>query len=166
MAYQNEKNTQAQGQGEQALPEEEFTPEQRTTGLPNSLIMSMPVPPPGLPNSVMREMLDEQIPGTKSGSVSAGMYSGADDTVRRERTGGRFSPSGEPHELVHSPFRQQAASERVNLSVSGDTVQREVDDPKPGGGFAEAAKRVLLMNRFKKRMLARIRKENGGDDGE
>ena len=156
MAYQNEKNTQAQGQGEQALPEEEFTPEQRTAGLPNSLIMSMPVPPPGLPNSVMREMLDEQIPGTKSGSVSAGMYSAADDTVRRERAGGRFSPSGEPHELVHSPFRQQAASERVKLSVSGDMVQREVDDPKPAEGFAKAAKTVLLIHRFKKRLLDRI----------
>ncbi len=58
MAYWNDKQTQGSEQDEKKRPEEELVREQNSFGLPNSLMMAMPMtPPPGMPNSVMREMM-------------------------------------------------------------------------------------------------------------
>ena len=63
MAYQNDKRNQAPEQDEKQRPEEELAREQQSFGLPNSMMMAIPMtPPPGTPNSVMREMLDENAP--------------------------------------------------------------------------------------------------------
>ncbi|MBQ6509357.1 MAG: DUF4157 domain-containing protein, partial [Flexilinea sp.] len=97
MAYQNEKQTQAAGQDESLRPEEQLVPEQRFSMLPNSLMMATPMtPPPGTPNSVMREMLDPQIPSAEAEAdrLSAGIRHGTPDSVRKEmgkRLGSDFS---------------------------------------------------------------------------
>ena len=58
MAYRNDKQTQGSEQDEKKRPEEELVREQNSFGLPNSLMMAMPMtPPPGTSNSVMREMM-------------------------------------------------------------------------------------------------------------
>ena len=62
MAVADKKQTQEPGQEEQLRPEEELVPQQAVFVLPNSVLASMPTPPPppGTPNSVMREMLEER----------------------------------------------------------------------------------------------------------
>ena len=48
MAYQNDKRNQAPEQDEKQRPEEELDREQQSFGLPNSMMMTMPItPPPG-----------------------------------------------------------------------------------------------------------------------
>ena len=97
MAYQNEKQAQKPKQYEKQCPEEQRIPEQAYFGMPNSSLMAMPVPPPGMPNSVMREMLSErQIPAaeTEAERLSAGIRSGTPNSVRKEmgrRLGSDFS---------------------------------------------------------------------------
>ncbi len=58
MAYQNDKQTQGSEQDEKRRPEEELVREQNSFGFPNSLMIAMAMtPPPGTPDSIMREMM-------------------------------------------------------------------------------------------------------------
>ncbi len=97
MAYQNEKQTKTPGQDEKQRPEKQHVQEQPLFGLPNSFMTTMPVPPPpGTPNSVMRELLEPQIPDAEAEAdrLSAGIRSGTPNSVRREmgsRLGSDFS---------------------------------------------------------------------------
>lgn len=96
MAYQDKKQSYNIRQDKKARPEEQFVPEQSSFRMPNSFMMSAPVPPPGTPNSVMREMLDPQIPEAEAEAdrLSAGINSGTLNSVRREmgnRLGSDFS---------------------------------------------------------------------------
>ena len=130
MAYQNEKQAQTPVQDEKARPEEQLVPEQLSFGIPNSMMMAMLVPPPpGTPNSVMREMMDEQIPEAGSGSLSSEALSRPKNSVRRQtdravsfRRG--FNPIAGAHEAGHTIWRNTAQS-HVSLSVPGGTIQRE-----------------------------------------
>ena len=61
MPYQGKKQQQAPEENKKARPEVQFVPEQRTFGMPNSLMQAVPMTPPsGTPNSVMREMDPEE----------------------------------------------------------------------------------------------------------
>ncbi|MBQ6480692.1 MAG: DUF4157 domain-containing protein [Anaerolineaceae bacterium] len=97
MADQNEKQTQAPEREQKARPEEQFVPEQGSFGLPNSLMMmGIPLPPSGTPNSVMRELLDPQIPDAEEEAdrLSRGIRYGTPNSVRRQmgsRLGSDFS---------------------------------------------------------------------------
>ena len=93
MAYENEQQTQDPVQDEKQRPEEQRVPEGAVFSLPNSIMMAMPVaPPPGTPNSVMREMLDEQ--NGASGSFSEGSSFGTVNSIRRNRSGVEIGKSG------------------------------------------------------------------------
>ena len=51
MPYQGKKQQQAPEGNKKARPEEQFVPEQRTFGMPNSLMQAVPITPPsGTPN--------------------------------------------------------------------------------------------------------------------
>ena len=103
MTYQNKKQAQAPGQDEKQRPEERYVPEGVSFGLPNSVMMAMPaVPPPGTPNSVMREILNGQ--AGKAGSGIRGIG---------------FDPSANSRELLHIT-RKNAVS-----VPAGRTIQRE-----------------------------------------
>ena len=98
MANQSEKQTEAPKQEKEIRPEEQLVTEQVSFALPNSTMIGMPLPPPpGTPNSVMREMLsDAQIGAAESEAdqLSAGITSGTPNSVRREmgsRLGADFS---------------------------------------------------------------------------
>ncbi len=78
MADRAENQTREPQQEQLSAPEEELSREPVLSGLPNSLMMAMPiVPPSGTPNSVMREMIDSQNPSAEGGadSLSAGITS-------------------------------------------------------------------------------------------
>ena len=151
MAYQDKKQTQAPGQEEELRPEEELVPEQIISGLPNSTLTAMPVPPPplGTPNSVMREMLEEQDPAAEgeAARLSAGFAGNSANLIRRQMLGRPdggsaytgFQPDPENsrrntiqrmtagHELVHT-IRDNAAPVRVSRSVPSGTIQRNPFD--------------------------------------
>ena len=112
MPYQGKKQQQAPEGNKKARPEEQFVPEQRTFGMPNSLMQAVPITPPsGTPNSVMREMEAEE-----RGALFRGRG---------------FDPSVGAHELSHI-VRRESVSRPVSLSVPDGTIQRE---PPGGPGF-------------------------------
>ena len=156
MAYQNDKRNQAPEQDEKQRPEEELAREQQSFGLPNSMMMAIPMtPPPGTPNSVMREMLDENAPedGAEADRSYAGLRFGSLHTVLRQ-TGNMGSGSGPffsmspslnrsrdgfdtsvgAHELTHM-IRQNAAPALVSRSVSFNTIQRTGSTDDTGGNI-------------------------------
>jgi len=68
----------------------------RFSGIPNSLVHSAPLPPPAMPNSIMREMLDPGISAAEEEAdrLSAGISYGSPNSVMREmgsRLGSDFS---------------------------------------------------------------------------
>ena len=96
MGFQSEKQQTNTGRDENLQPQEEVIQEPVSYGMPNSFMLSMPLPPPGLPNSVMREMLAPQIPAAEEEAdrLSAGVRYGSPNTVRRQmgdRLGADFS---------------------------------------------------------------------------
>ena len=96
MAEQGEKQKQIQGRGDQPRQEEKNAPESAVWEIPNSVMCGMPVPPPppGAPNSVMREMFDPQISGAEGNSLSVGIHSAMPNSIMREmdsRLGSDFS---------------------------------------------------------------------------
>ena len=109
MPYQGKKQQQAPEEHKNARPEEQFVPEQRTFGMPNSLMQAVPMAQPGTPNSVMREM-------------------DADDSGALFRGRG-FDPSIGAHELSHT-VRREPANGPVRQTVPSGTIQRVggVDD--------------------------------------
>ena len=147
MAYQDKKQTQAPGQEEELRPEEELVPEQNLYGMPNSTLTAMPTPPPppGTPNSVMREMLEEQDHDAEGEAAlySAGYAGNSANLIRRQMSGhpdfGTFSAGFQPdpessrrnvvqritagHERVHT-IRDDAAPARVSRSAPYGTIQR------------------------------------------
>ena len=116
--------------GNQEPVEEEEKP---LKALPNSLSWDMPlvVPPPGTPNSVMREMLDPQIPSAEAEAdrLSAGIRSGTPNSVMREmgsRLGSDFSS-------VH--FHSNSESVRRNEAMGSAAYTRGRDVFFGRGGF-------------------------------
>ena len=108
MPYQGKKQQQGPEEHKNARPEEQFVPEHRTFGMPNSLMQAVPITPPsGTPNSVMREMEAEE-----SGALFRGRG---------------FDPSVGAHELSHT-VRRAAVPAPVSLSVPSGTIQRANDD--------------------------------------
>lgn len=97
MAYQSERKTANEKQNGKPLQEEKRDPEFIASRIPNSQMMSMPVPPPsGTPNSVMREMMNPQISAAEDEAdrLSAGIISGTPNSIRKEmgsRLGSDFS---------------------------------------------------------------------------
>ena len=89
MSYQVDKNDQDIKQNK-TKSRSEMNPgrEMFYSGLPNSIRLSASVPP-GIPNSIMREMLTPQIPAAEDEAdrLSAGITSGTPDSVRREMAG-------------------------------------------------------------------------------
>lgn len=85
MANTSEKQTRPKEQQEQNQPEEQFVPEQVSFVIPNSLAADMPVPPPpGTPNSVMREMLDPRILSEERNHQPAVVSPGTPNSIMRE----------------------------------------------------------------------------------
>ena len=132
MAYQDEKQKQTPGRKEQLPQEEKTAPEQRFWQLPNSLMLGMPLPPPpGTPNSVMREMLDPQIPAAEAEAdrLSAGITSGTPNSVMREmgsRLGADFSS-------IH--FHSNSQSIRENQAMGSRAYTRGSHISFGRGGF-------------------------------
>ena len=123
MAYQDKQQAQNAKQDHKARPEEQFVPDQRSFGMPNSLMRAAPmVPPPGTPNSVMREMDPED--------NSGGLF----------RSRG-FDPSLGVHELSHT-VRRESVSAPVRLSAPAGTIQRNpTRNNGSGPDMAEYAKK-------------------------
>ena len=146
MALQGEKQNEVQGQRDQQKEEKpEFG--MGYAELPNSLMLAMPdEPPPGLPNSVMREMLAPQDPdlGENSDRFAYGSGMRLPNTVRRQMDGSAgagFSntennDSIPRHELVHAG-RRNAGHVRIGSSVPFGIVQRESVDPIPVGDLPD-----------------------------
>ena len=123
MAYQDKQQAQNAKQDHKARPEEQFVPDQRSFGMPNSLMRAAPmVPPPGTPNSVMREMDPEDNSGV----------------LFRSRG---FDPSLGVHELSHT-VRRESVSAPVRLSAPAGTIQR---NPTGSPDMAEYAKKQIIL---------------------
>lgn len=116
MPHQGEKQQRPAEENKKLRPEEQFVPEERSFGMPNSFSMSMPATPPGTPNSVMREMDPED---------SGGLF--------RNRG---FDPSVGAHELSHT-VRRETVSSPVFMSVPSGTIQR--NPTKKGSGKSAGA---------------------------
>ena len=129
----NKEQAQAPGQDKKVCPEKQPAPEQFSFRFPNSLMMDIPVTPPqGTPNSVMREMMDPQIPAAEEEAdrLSAGIRSGTPDTVRREmgsRLGTDFSAIR---------FHTGPESVRVNELMGSRAYTRGGDVFFGSGGFS------------------------------
>ncbi len=123
MAYQDKQQAQNAKQDHKARPEEQFVPDQRSFGMPNSLMRAAPMtPPPGTPNSVMREMDPEANSGV----------------LFRSRG---FDPSLGVHELSHT-VRRESVSAPVRLSAPAGTIQRDqTGNNGSGSDMAEYAKK-------------------------
>ena len=133
MAFENDKQSQTPEQDEKQRPEEELVRDRQSFGLPNSLMMVMPMtPPPGTPNSVMREMMDD----AEAGHFSGGYAFGSIIAVRSNRSmsagaslgegfsfGGGFSAIESGHELNHT-IRRSPAPSLFSRSASFNTIQR------------------------------------------
>ena len=97
MPHQGQEQMRAPEENKNARHEKLFVPDQRSFGMPNSLMGAITMtPPPGTPNSVLREMLDPQIPEAEEEAdrLSQGIRSGTPDSVRRQmgrRLGSDFS---------------------------------------------------------------------------
>ncbi len=105
MPYQGQIQKQAPEAAHKGRYEEQFVPDQRSFGIPNSLMQAAPItPPPGMPNCVMREI--EAEPGS-------GLFSGRG-----------FAPSRSAYEFHHT-VRRESVSRPVNLSVPDGTIQRD-----------------------------------------
>ena len=115
--------------------------------MPNSTLTAMPTPPPppGTPNSVMREMLEERDHDAEGEAAlfSAGYAGNSANLIRRQMSGhpdpGIFSAGFQPdpessrrnvvqritagHERVHT-IRDDAAPARVSRSAPSGTIQR------------------------------------------
>ncbi len=123
MPYQGKKQQQAPEEHKIARPEEQFVPEQRTFGMPNSLMQAVPITPPsGTPNSVMREM-------------------DADDSGFSFNRRG-YDPVLGVHELSHT-VRRKSVTGPVSLSVPSGTIQREPTPEGPEDSDKESVKRKL-----------------------
>lgn len=109
MPYQDKQKTQNPGQRSLVRPEEQFVPEQHSFGMPNSVRMSIPVSPPGTPNSVMREMEAED-----RGALFRGRG---------------FDSSLGVHELSHT-VRRASVLGPVRQTVPSGTIQRDPDPNK------------------------------------
>lgn len=150
MAYQDDKQTQGPEQDEKQRPEEELVREQSPFGfLPNSLMMAMPVKsPPGTPNSVMREMMDDAEEKAKGFSVGipSGIPNSKNDPID-SRTHTRssdiyfgrdnYTPTVAAHELTHT-LQHSVIPNRVSKSVPAEIVQR---------GLFSKIKRLLGRNK-------------------
>ncbi len=135
MAVQGEKQTKAPGREQNVRPEEQFVPEQAAFGLPNSFLAAAPLPPPpGTPNSVMREMLtDRQIPEAEDEAdrLSAGIRYGTPDSVRQQmghRLGADFS-SVRFHSNSESIHRNESLGARAYTRGSDVFFGRGGFDP-------------------------------------
>ena len=133
MAVADKKQTQEPGQEEQLRPEEELVPQQAVFVLPNSVLASMPTPPPppGTPNSVMREMLEERgdPAEAEANRLSAGITRGTPNSVRREM-GSRLNAD---FSSVH--FHEGSESVRQNESMGSLAYTRGSDVYFGRGGF-------------------------------
>ncbi len=103
MPYQGKMQQQAPEEHKKARPEEQFVPEQRTFGMPNSLMQAVPMAQPGTPNSVMREMEPEE---------RSALFRGRG-----------FDPTVGAHELSHT-VRREPAHGPVRQTVPSGTIQR------------------------------------------
>lgn len=101
-------------------------------------MMSMPsAPPPGMPNSVMREMTDAPGPDTETARFFGGNAFRSAGPIRRNisvsagaYTPGRSFGAGLPaegHELSHFG-RRETVPVRSSLSVPAGTIQRAYGD--------------------------------------
>ena len=123
MPYQGKKQQQAPEEHKNARPEEQFVPEQRTFGMPNSLMQAVPMTPPsGAPNSVMREMDTEE-----GGALFRGRG---------------FDPSVGAHELSHF-VRRASIPGPVRQTVPSGTIQRDPTPEGPEDSDKESVKQKL-----------------------
>lgn len=128
MAYQNEKETTASEKDGNLLPEEQTVREQQSFALPNSLMMAMPMtPPPGAPNSVMRELLDEQDRDQEENKFSSGSTFGFPNLIHRNMLtnygGSGYDSLSMGHELSHT-IRRESVFAPVSLTAPFNTIQR------------------------------------------
>lgn len=132
MANNDEKQKQTPERKEQLHQEEKAAPEQSFWQLPNSLMLGMPLPPPsGTPNSVMREMLDPQIPSAEAEAdrLSAGITSGTPNSVMREM-GSRLDAD---FSSIH--FHNNSQSIRENEAMGSRAYTRGSNIYFGRGGF-------------------------------
>ena len=115
MPRQGRIQKQAPEEDKKGRQEEQFAPDQRSFGMPNSLMRGgMMTPPPGMPNSVMREIYPED---------SGGLF------------GSRGSaPTVGAHEISHT-----VRPAPVTRSVPSGTIQRDPTNPGSHEGAAAAA---------------------------
>ena len=151
MAYQSEKQTQGPVQDAKALPEEQFLPGESLYGLPNSSLMAAAgPPPPGFPNSVMREMFsDRQIPAAEAEAdrLSAGITSGTPESVR-SRMGRRL---GSDFSSVR--FHSGPESVRTSESMGARAYTRGSDVYFGRGGFDPAVAAHELVHTVQQRAV-------------
>lgn len=133
MANTSEKQTRPEEQEKLTQPEEQFVPEQVSFVIPNSLAAGMPVPPPpGTPNSVMREMLDPQnlfMPAAVDRSPM-GITAGAANSVMREMN----SCPDTDFLSIHS----HSSSQNIFQNSAPRNPSREKIVPFSRGGFSSS----------------------------
>ncbi|MBQ6517345.1 MAG: hypothetical protein IJI14_01410, partial [Anaerolineaceae bacterium] len=135
MANTGEKQARPKEQQEQTQPEEQFVPEQVSFVIPNSLAADMPVPPPpGTPNSVMREMLDPRILSEERNHQPAVVSPGTPNSVMREMEN---HPGADP-----SAIQSHGNSQGIFRNEAGDsdTYSRDnsVRSCRGGASFSAA----------------------------
>ncbi len=108
MPRQGQIRKQAPEEDKKGRPEGQFVPDQRSFGMPNSLMRAgMMTSPLGTPNSVMREM----------GPEDSGVLFGSRG----------FDRSAGAHELSHT-VRRESVPSPVTRSVPSNTIQRDPPD--------------------------------------
>ncbi len=148
MAVQDEKQIQAPEQKDKEAPQEDVSRETVWAELPNSAMAAMPVspPPPGTPNSVMREILDSEHNGAETDRFTERSTKGTPNSILRQMerhpdfgffhagfqadpdTSGRGTVQRltEAHELVHT-IRDNAVPVRTGRAAAFGMIQREYD---------------------------------------
>ena len=131
MSYQADKEYRNRKQDKKSRSDEQLSRETNYPGMPNSAMLSVTPPPPGTPNSIMREMLGPRMSAAEDEAdrLSEGITSGTPDSVLREmgnRLGSDFSSVR---------FHSGPDSVRRNESMGARAFTQQSDIYFGKGGF-------------------------------
>ncbi len=140
MPYQDKKQQQAAEENKKAHPEQQLGSEQRSYGVSNGLMWSVPMtPPPGTPNSVMREMETEDR-----------------DALFRGRG---FAPAVGAHELSHTVRRDSVPDGTIQRDPTKKGDSENKDQPAAAASAKEQNKAdwvITMRNNIRKSVISQL----------